>query len=87
MVTLTLAVAHSAGSVVHVAGQKYKIGSVPAAIAPSARISGGTPTVAVNHWNQPALYVESNGDIMYSVNTTASATFFLTGSVSWRSKP
>ena len=87
MVTLTIAVAHSAGTVVHVAGQKYKIGSVPAAIAPSARVPGGSPTVAAGHWNQPALYVEANGDIMYSVNTTASASFFLTGSAVWRSKP
>lgn len=87
LVTLTVAVAHSAGSVVHVAGQKYKIGSVPSAIAPSARVSGGSPVVAAAHWNQPALYVESNGDVMYSVNTTASASFFLTGSAVWRSKP
>lgn len=87
VVTLTIAVAHSAGNVVHVAGQKYKIGSIPSAIAPSARISGGSPVVAVGHWNQPALYIESNGDVMYSVNTTASASFFLTGSASWRSKP
>lgn len=87
LVSLTVAVGHSAGTVVHVAGQKYKIGSVPASIAPSARISGGSPVVAAGHWNQPALYVESNGDIMYSVNTTASASFFLTGNAVWRSKP
>lgn len=68
---------------------KYKVGAVPSAIAPAARIPGVVGVDAA-HDAQGLAYVESDGSIQFSVNssgTSTLSTFFVSFNMSWRSTP
>lgn len=89
MVMLTAIFKNANANVTTVPFVKYKVGAVPAAIAPVARIGAG---VAVDsaHDSQPLGYIESNGDIQFSVNSSGTSTgssFFVEFNVVWRSQP
>lgn len=89
MVMLTAIFKNDNANVTTVPFVKYKVGAVPAAIAPAARIGAG---VAVDsaHDAQPLGYIEANGDIQFSVNSSGTSTgssFFVEFNVVWRSTP
>lgn len=88
LVTLTAIFKNANASVLTAPLVKYKVGAVPAAIAPLGRIP--TPVVVdAAHDAQPFGYIEANGDIQFSVNSSGTSTgssFFVAFNVSWRSK-
>lgn len=89
LVTLTGIFKNSSATVNTVPLIKYKVGAVPAAVAPAGRVPGAVVVDAV-HDEQPFGYIESNGDIQFSVNVNATSTggaFFVAFNMSWRSKP
>lgn len=66
---------------------KYKVGAVPASIAPSATVPGAV-VVDAAHDAQPFGYVEGSGDIQFSVNSSGTSTgssFFVAFNMVWRS--
>lgn len=89
LVTLTAIFKHADASVTTVPLVKYPVGAVPPAIAPAGRIPAPV-VVDAAHDAQPFGYVEPDGTIQYSVNssgTSTGSTFFVAFNMSWRSKP
>lgn len=86
-VTLTAIFKNSNTSVTTVPQVKYKVGAVPSSIAPAGRIPA--PIVAdAAHDAQPFGYVETTGDIQFSVNSSGTSTgssFFVAYNMTWRS--
>lgn len=86
-VTLTAIFKNSNAAVTTVPQVKYKVGAVPSSIAPAGRIPAPI-VVDAAHDAQPFGYVEANGDIQFSVNSSGTSTgssFFAGFNMAWRS--
>lgn len=85
LVTISGMVASNPASITHIAQQRYKFGSVPPSLGPNATLMRSA-VVTAGHWNQPIVYVDPDGSLWYSVNTTASASFYLGFEVTYQAK-